>query len=78
MRIGSSNGYNSNGTICLGGNLAKDKVVSECEEWIASGERGAKGGRGGDVADDEYILPWLQSMNSSKVGPQVSSSHLPN
>ena len=57
-----------NGTICLGSQLSRAKVVQDCRDWHSSKGRGSQAGRGVSEADDKFLEQWLDSM--ARDGPQ--------
>ena len=64
-----------NGSLCLGKSTSKSSVVQRCKDWLASGDLGSLGGRGGGdepisvgvpnmwkSAEDEELRIWLDSV----------------
>ena len=64
----------ANGSLCLGSTFKRQKIVQQCKDWLASGELGSLGGRGGrddPVAEDtrkwmrehdRAISQWLDTV----------------
>ena len=65
----------SNGTICLGSDLRREKVVEQCKTWV-NGGKGSLGGRGMSTADDKFLEGWLDSMAESGVTQPKNGARL--